>query len=62
MRIILGSSSPRRKELLSRLVKDFEVIPSNFDESSINEKNPAELVELLSKLKGEEIYSQRELQ
>jgi septum formation protein len=61
MKIILGSSSPRRKELLSKIVKNFEVIPSNFDESLVKqeEKNPAKLVELLSKLKGEEIYSRQ---
>lgn len=61
MKIILGSASPRRKELLSRIVDDFEIIPSDFDESLIKqeEKNPAKLVELLSKLKGEEIYSRQ---
>ena len=59
MKIILGSSSPRRKELLSKIVKEFEIIPSNFDESTIKqeEKNPAKLVETLSRLKGEEIFS-----
>ena len=63
MKIILGSSSPRRKELLSRIVKDFEINPSNFDESLIKqeEKNPAKLVEKLSKLKGEEIYSRQNI-
>ncbi len=34
MRIILASNSPRRKELLSKLVDDFEVIPSNSPEVS----------------------------
>lgn len=33
MRIILASGSPRRKELLSLITKDFEVIVSNADES-----------------------------
>ncbi|WP_297518055.1 Maf-like protein [uncultured Clostridium sp.] len=35
MSIILASKSPRRKELLSKIVKDFEVIASEFDESLI---------------------------
>ena len=35
MRIILGSSSPRRKELLSKIVKEFEIIPSNFNENIV---------------------------
>lgn len=30
--IILASASPRRKELLSRFISDFEVIPANIDE------------------------------
>lgn len=33
MRIILASGSPRRKELLSLITKNFEVIVSNADES-----------------------------
>lgn len=33
MRIILASGSPRRKELLSSITKDFEVIVSNSDEN-----------------------------
>lgn len=57
MKIILASSSPRRKELLSQIIKDFEIIPSNFDESSINEKKPNKLVEKLSKSKGEEVFT-----
>lgn len=59
MKVILGSGSPRRKELLSEIVDSFEIIPSNFDESKIKniEKDPTKLVETLSKLKGEEVYS-----
>ncbi|MCM8804129.1 MAG: 23S rRNA (uracil(1939)-C(5))-methyltransferase RlmD [Candidatus Omnitrophica bacterium] len=40
MRIILASKSERRKELLKRICKNFEVIDSNFDESKIDEKEP----------------------
>ena len=32
MRIILASQSPRRKELMEAITKDFEVIVSNTDE------------------------------
>ena len=56
MKIILGSSSPRRKELLSKIVDEFEVIPSNFNEDTIDERKPEKLVELLSKYKGQEIF------
>ena len=32
MRIILASQSPRRKELMEAITKDFEIIVSNADE------------------------------
>ena len=38
MKIILASGSPRRKELLSKLVKDYEIIKSDFDETELKEK------------------------
>ena len=58
MRIILASSSPRRKNLLEEAKINFEVIPSNFNEDSIKniENDPGKLVEVLSKGKGEEVY------
>lgn len=56
MKIILASQSPRRKKLLSKIISNFEIIPSNFDEEIINEKNPERLVEILSKLKGQDVY------
>ena len=63
MKIILASSSPRRKELLSKIVKNFDIVPSNFDENSIKceEQNPSKLVEILSKAKGEEVFSRMDL-
>lgn len=35
MEIILASGSPRRQELLKRIINDFEIEVSNFDEESI---------------------------
>lgn len=35
MKVILASASERRQELLKRLVKNFEVIVSDFDESKV---------------------------
>ena len=35
MKIILASASERRKELLGRIVSDFEIIVSDFDENTI---------------------------
>ncbi|MDY4788426.1 MAG: Maf family protein [Bacilli bacterium] len=50
--IVLASKSPRRKELLSLITKDFIICESNFDESLIDEKNPLQLVKLLSYYKA----------
>lgn len=57
MKIVLGSQSPRRRELLSSLFQ-FEVIPSQFDESTINPSqfsNPSEFVRVQAQKKCEEI-------
>ena len=47
-RFTLASRSPRRRELLGLIRSDFQVISSDFDESSITESNPQKLVERLS--------------
>ncbi|EAY00893.1 maf protein [Trichomonas vaginalis G3] len=58
MKIILGSSSPRRRELVGRLFKKFEIIPSDFDESTINKldfPDPRDYVKLQAQKKAEEL-------
>ena len=40
MRVILGSSSPRRKELLSLVFSDFEIIKPNFEEKQKDGEKP----------------------
>lgn len=52
---ILASASPRRKELLAELIKEFEVIPSNADESVAGNPAPKALVEQLASMKAEEV-------
>lgn len=52
MRIILASKSPRRKELLSEICKDFEIITKEVDESLPSDIHPREGVELLAIRKG----------
>ena len=52
MRIILASKSPRRRELLSSLYSDFEVICADIDETPEPGISPREEVELLSVRKG----------
>lgn len=56
MRIVLASNSPRRKELLNQIFDKFEVIKSDFNEDDIKEKNPEELVKVLSLKKAEEVF------
>jgi len=38
--VILASASPRRGELLKRIVDDFRVVPSGIDEEPLRERNP----------------------
>lgn len=56
-KVILASASPRRREILSKINIEFEVIPSGADEN-INESEPAKLVEALSKLKASDIFDE----
>lgn len=59
MKIILASASERRQELLSRLVEDFTILVSNFDENSIKfEGNIPEYVESIAVGKGLEVAKQ----
>jgi len=58
-RIILASGSPRRKELLSKLNIDFEIITSDADET-IESDNPEIIVETLSERKARAVYSEIE--
>jgi len=54
MRIILASSSPRRKELLSQVGMVFEVIPSKFEESKV-ELPVSKLAEYFAYMKGSDV-------
>lgn len=48
MKLILASASPRRAELLNQLNLNFEIIPSNIDESIFSNLSPKDLVEKLA--------------
>lgn len=56
MKVILASNSPRRKELLNQILDKFEVIKSDFNEDDIKEKNPENLVKMLSLKKAEAVF------
>ena len=51
MRIILASKSPRRREILTTVGLDFEIITSEADESC-SEADPEKRVEILAERKG----------
>jgi len=53
--IILASGSPRRKELLANLGYDFKIVTSDADETP-TKTVPTEVVEELSRKKGEAVY------
>ncbi|ADO58100.1 septum formation protein Maf [Paenibacillus jamilae] len=54
-RIILASTSPRRKELLAYLRLPFEVVPSHADESTPESWTPQQIVETLAARKAEAV-------
>ncbi|EOU1118825.1 Maf-like protein [Clostridium perfringens] len=56
MKVILASKSPRRFEILEKIVKEFEVVQSNFDENTIDFKGDIEkYVKDLSRNKAIEV-------
>ena len=55
MDIILASGSPRRKELLAEIIKDFKVIPSGFDESALDHSDPIDFVKKASYAKAKDV-------
>lgn len=56
----MASASPRRKELLAELIKEFEIIPSQADESVQGYPSPKALVGYLSAVKTEEVVKRPE--
>lgn len=55
MRYVLASGSPRRKELLTKIIPEFEIIPSTSEEDASAEE-PSKMVEELSFQKASEIF------
>lgn len=55
MRLILGSQSFIRKNALAQLEVSFETIPSNFDEASIVDSDPARRAQALAEAKAKAI-------
>lgn len=59
--IILASASPRRSELLQQVGFDFEVIPSQVDETEITGETPEEHVIRLSLDKAREVSTRDDI-
>ncbi len=56
-RIVLASASPRRREILEKMGLEFEVCPSDKEETVISD-DPAELCQALSRQKALDVASQ----
>lgn len=61
MEFILASSSPRRKQLLSTIISNFDIIPSDIDENKLKklEPNPQKLAKKLSYEKAYSIFTDK---
>ena len=59
MRILLASGSPRRKQLLTELGYEVEVVKPTFDEAAVQERDPAALVAALAEGKGRSVPPQK---
>ncbi|AZR73289.1 septum formation inhibitor Maf [Anoxybacter fermentans] len=53
-KLILASASPRRRDLLKQIGLEFDIIPSNVDET-IKESDPVQLVKKLALLKAKDV-------
>ena len=58
MRVILASKSPRRRELLSRIIPNFEIIVSDADETLPLGLSPSECAEVIATRKGAAVASE----
>lgn len=59
--IVLASASPRRRELLSNLVQQFEVLPADIDETPFELEKPEEYVIRMAREKAEAVIDKHQL-
>lgn len=57
MKIILASQSPRRRELLSMITTEFEVLPADVDETLPQGIDPGAAVALLAEKKARAVFA-----
>jgi len=58
-KIILASTSPRRQSLLKRIIKEFKIMPSNYEEDMTLKLAPSELAKTLSHGKAAEVANRK---
>ena len=58
--MILASQSPRRRQILEEAGFEFRTLPSSFDESRIEERDPRRLVLHLAAGKASDVCDQAE--
>jgi len=58
--LVLASASPRRQELLKKVVKDFIVDPADLDEDSLTLEDPFQTAESLALAKAESVAQKRQ--
>lgn len=58
MKVILASKSPRRKEILSMITNNFEVIVSNVEEKIDEKLTPVEQVKNLAYIKAKAVFGE----
>ena len=55
MAFILASQSPRRKELLQRILPEFKIVPAEIDEKVNKDDTPIEYVQKMARKKAQQI-------
>ncbi len=55
--VILASGSPRRRELLGKLVADFEVVMADVDEDALTVEDPEQTARILAREKALTVYA-----
>ena len=55
MKLVLGSASPRRKQLLEEMGYEFEVVTPDIDEKAIRDADPRKLVLKLARAKADAV-------
>ena len=55
--VILASGSPRRRELLEKLVAEFDVVVADVDEDALTVEDPEQTARILAREKALTVYA-----